>query len=144
VRFDRISDATAPGHRPGYTATSQFSCIVLVAHAFNASTWEAESDGSLRSRSSRTVRARQRNPVLSNKQTNRPKNSQYFPLLVPCLSFIESYRALDNLLFPGVLLLSSSYIPQARGGFGFFFNSLCNNLKHHKIAMGYGQLLVKD
>jgi hypothetical protein len=36
----------------------------VVAHAFNPSTWEAESGGFL---SSRTARATQRNPVLKNK-----------------------------------------------------------------------------
>ena len=55
----------------------------MVAHAFNPSTWEAETGRFLKFGasliyrvSSRTARAIQRNPVLKNQKTNKQKNKQ--------------------------------------------------------------------
>jgi hypothetical protein len=42
----------------------------MVAHAFNPSTWEAETDGFL---SSRTARATQRNPASKQNKTKKTR-----------------------------------------------------------------------
>lgn len=68
------------------------------------------------------------------------------PSPLPQFYRLLAIKASDNLLFPEVLSASSSYTPQEREtGLDFFF------LIHfviiwrlHKIAMGYGQRLVKD
>jgi hypothetical protein len=55
---------------------------VVVAHAFNPSTWEAEAGRFLSLRpawsrvSSRTARATQRNPVLKNTKQNKTKQKE--------------------------------------------------------------------
>jgi hypothetical protein len=59
---------------------NSFTCsqVVVVAHAFNPSTWEAEAGGFLSSRPacSRTARAIQRNPVSKKTKTNQPNKKQ--------------------------------------------------------------------
>jgi hypothetical protein len=49
----------------------------VVVHTFNPSTWEAEADEFL---SSRTVRATQKNPVSKNQKKKKKKEASFPPL----------------------------------------------------------------
>jgi hypothetical protein len=64
--------------------------VVVVAHTFNPSTWEAEAGGFLSSRTAwstkvsfRTARAIQRNPVSKNKNKNKKKKKEKKSLQQP-------------------------------------------------------------
>ncbi|CAO2579682.1 hypothetical protein LEMLEM_LOCUS1094 [Lemmus lemmus] len=62
---------------------------------FNTSTWEAEADGSL---SSRTARATQRNPVSKNQNQPRPppqKNSTKRWWCIPLIPALRRQRQAD-------------------------------------------------
>jgi hypothetical protein len=50
----------------------------MVAHAFNLSTWEAEAGGFLSSRTARTARAIQRNPVSKKPKKKKKKKKSSF------------------------------------------------------------------